>query len=174
MIRWFERCRRSVKTDVGLWRAAVGLFSLALAPVVVGTEPTAQYMVVGKEARKLTLFRDGEVLKSYQVALGGNPIGHKQHEGDQRTPEGTYSIDFKNPDSAYHLSLKISYPNAADVARAQSRGMDPGGMIMIHGVGEQAIWRRNDWTDGCIAVSNEEIEEIWQLVEEDTPVVIRP
>ena len=158
-----------------MWSALVGVGSLALVASALATEQTAQYLVVEKQARKLTLFRDGEVLKSYRVDLGGNPVGHKQFEGDQRTPEGTYSIDFKNPDSAYHLSLKISYPNAEDVARAQQLGRDPGGMIMIHGVGEEAIWRRrNDWTDGCIAVSNSEIEEIWQLVEENTPVVIRP
>ena len=144
--------------------------------LAAAAEQTAQYLVVEKQARRLTLFRDGEVLKTYRVALGGNPIGHKQHEGDQRTPEGTYSIDFKNPDSAYHLSLKISYPNGKDLARARTQGMDPGGMIMIHGVGEPALWRNggNDWTDGCIAVSNEQIEEIWQLVEVETPIIIRP
>ena len=156
-------------------RLSLLLLILCLSSRVAANAQTAQYLVVEKEARRLTLFRDGEVLRSYRVDLGGNPIGHKQHEGDQRTPEGTYSIDFKNPDSAYHLSLKISYPNDEDVARAKRLGRDPGGMIMIHGVGEEAIWRRRqDWTDGCIAVSNSEIEEIWQMVEENTPIVIRP
>jgi murein L,D-transpeptidase YafK len=157
-------------------RQLFACLTLGVAMLAVATEQTAQYLVVEKQARRLTLFRDGEALKTYRVALGGNPVGHKQHEGDQRTPEGTYSIDFKNPDSAYHLSLKISYPNGGDVARARNQGMDPGGMIMIHGVGEPAIWRngQNDWTDGCIAVSNEEIEEIWELVEQETPIVIRP
>ena len=140
----------------------------------VAAEPVkAQYVVVEKEARRLTLYRSGEVLRSYPIDLGGNPIGHKLYEGDQRTPEGTYSIDFKNPDSAYHLSLRISYPNDADVARAQHRGLDPGGMIMIHGFGERRR-RMPDWTDGCIAVSNRAIEEIWSMVDEATPVVIRP
>ncbi len=135
-----------------------------------------QYLVVEKQARLLTLFRNGQALKTYPIALGGNPVGHKQHEGDQRTPEGTYSIDFKNPDSAFHLSLKISYPNAEDSERARRRGLDPGGMIMIHGVGDRSPrWRRSkDWTDGCIAVSDAAIEEIWELVDENTPVVIRP
>lgn len=145
-----------------------------MAADAFATDQTAQYLVVEKQARRLTLFRDGEALKTYRVALGGNPVGHKQHEGDRRTPEGTYSIDFKNPDSAYHLSLKISYPNAQDISRARRLGKDPGGMIMIHGIGEDAVWRRSDWTDGCIAVSNSEIEEIWELVELQTPVVIKP
>jgi len=137
----------------------------------------ASYVVVEKEARRLTLFRAaGEPLKTYHIALGRNPVGPKQFEGDQRTPEGTYSIDFKNPDSAFHRSLKISYPNDEDRARAMRLGRDPGGLIMIHGVGDPQPWRdpRRDWTDGCMAVTNEEIEEIWELVDEQTPVVIRP
>ena len=158
---------------MGSWRLAALLVAWLAAGGVMAEPIKAQYVVVEKEARRLTLYRGGEALRSYPIDLGGNPIGHKLYEGDQRTPEGTYSIDFKNPDSAYHLSLRISYPNDADVARAQRRGLDPGGMIMIHGVGER-LRRMPDWTDGCIAVSNRAIEEIWRMVDEATPVVIRP
>lgn len=118
-------------------------------------------------------------MKTYKVALGKNPIGHKRREGDHRTPEGRYYIETRNPDSAYHLSLKISYPNDQDWNMAQRYGYSPGGLIMIHGLPNGKEWiaphhRKKDWTEGCIAVTNEEIREIWSLVDDGTPIDILP
>ncbi len=127
----------------------------------------------------MRLLRNGKLLKRYPIALGGHPAGHKQRQGDRRTPEGRYTISGRNPKSSYHLSLRISYPNEADRQRAFKAGVDPGGDIMIHGLpnGQAdlgASHRDYDWTDGCIAVTNEEIEEIWSLVPDGTPIRIDP
>lgn len=127
---------------------------------------------VDKSDRLLELRRDGRLLRRYRVALGDAPVGHKYRQGDERTPEGRYRINFRNGRSRFHLSLRVSYPNADDRARALKAGVDPGGDIMIHG-GTPA-WYHRDWTDGCIAVSNAEIEEIWRLVPVGTPIVISP
>lgn len=121
----------------------------------------------------------GKVISSYRIALGGNPVGPKTRQGDRRTPEGTYVIDSRNAQSHYHRSLHISYPDAADRERARKLGVSPGGDIFIHGLpnGYGAIGaahRLHDWTDGCIAVTDQEIEEIWKLVDNGTPVEIRP
>jgi murein L,D-transpeptidase YafK len=121
----------------------------------------------------MLLLRGNVVLRSYRIALGREPVGHKQSEGDGRTPEGQYLIDRRNPKSKYHLALHISYPNADDVARAQAAGVEPGGDIMIHGL-KDGEHREGDWTQGCIAVANEDMEEIWGLVPEGTPIVIEP
>jgi len=129
---------------------------------------------VDKSERILKLIHEGEAFRTYPVALGDSPQGHKLYEGDERTPEGLYLIDGRNPNSHYHLSLSISYPNSRDVARARSRGLDPGGQIMIHGTPERGERRRSDWTDGCIAVSNAAMEEIWQMVDEGTLIEITP
>ena len=133
----------------------------------------ADRIVVYKERREMLLLRGQSVLRQYRVALGREPVGHKQREGDGRTPEGAYVIDRRNPKSRYHLSLHISYPNADDVARARAAAVDPGGDIMIHGLkdGER---RDGDWTQGCIAVTDAEMDEIWALVPEGTPIVIEP
>jgi murein L,D-transpeptidase YafK len=135
-------------------------------------------ILVDKSERTLVLFADGRPIRSYPVSLGLNPVGHKRYEGDKRTPEGIYLIDGKNPNSAYHLSLHISYPNERDVRTARERGWDPGGQIMIHGLPTGLIKTSSkfdyDWTDGCIAVSNAAIEEIWQLVDEGTLIEITP
>jgi murein L,D-transpeptidase YafK len=137
-------------------------------------------ILVDKSQRRLLLLdeRDG-VIRSYQVALGADPVGHKQQEGDERTPEGRYVIDFRKADSEYHRALHISYPNRADRRWADVRGVPPGGAIMIHGLPKGGEWigwahRARDWTDGCIAVTNDEIEEIWSLVQDGTPIEIRP
>jgi murein L,D-transpeptidase YafK len=120
-----------------------------------------------------------KVLRSYRIALGFDPVGHKVKEGDGRTPEGRYAIEWRNPRSAYHLSLRISYPNDVDRLRAGELGVDPGGDIMIHGLpngvgaGERGHPER-DWTRGCIAVSDVEMEEIWALVADGTAVEINP
>ena len=136
-------------------------------------------VVVNKRRRELLLIAGESVLRSYRIALGFDPVGHKLREGDGRTPEGRYTIDWRNPGSAYHLSLRISYPNEADRQRAAELGVDPGGEIMIHGLpnGVDAAGRGHpdtDWTRGCIAVSDAEIEEIWSLVEDGTAVEINP
>jgi murein L,D-transpeptidase YafK len=131
----------------------------------------ADQIVVNKSRREMLLLRGNVILRQYRIALGRDPIGHKQQEGDGRTPEGRYVIDRRNPKSRYYLALHISYPNADDVERAQAAGVPPGSDIMIHGLkdGER---RDDDWTQGCIAVTDEEMDEIWCLVPDGTPVVI--
>jgi murein L,D-transpeptidase YafK len=139
----------------------------------------ADKVVVQKAERRMILLSRGRRLAEYRIALGPAPAGHKRRQGDGRTPEGRYVIDWRNARSAYHRSLHISYPNVLDRARAAAAGVDPGGMIMIHGLpnGLGHIGRRHlrrDWTDGCIAVTNEEIEAIWRRVPDGTPIEIRP
>ena len=119
----------------------------------------------------MTLLRGEKVLRIYKVALGWAPVGAKEREGDGRTPEGRYTIDWRNPRSKFHLSLHISYPSEGDVERARAAGVDPGGEIMIHGLRDGVV-REGDWTQGCIAVRDEEMDEIWGLVGDGTPVVI--
>ena len=139
--------------------------------------PTADFVLVDKSDRVLTLFADGKPYRNYTgLQLGDAPGGHKQFQGDERTPEGRYVIDYGNPQSSYYLSLHISYPNADDRAFAAAHGRSPGGAIFIHG---QPNWLESgrlpgDWTDGCIALSNREIEELWDLVPDGTPIEIRP
>lgn len=139
----------------------------------------ADRILVEKSKRRMTLYNGKETLKTYHIALGKNPVGHKVRKGDERTPVGPYYIDYRNPDSRFHLSLHISYPNDRDIMRAMKRDITPGGNIMIHGLNKEIEWleeyhRFIDWTDGCIAVTNGEIEEIWDLVPDGTPVIIRP
>lgn len=139
----------------------------------------ADNVVVHKRDRTLTLLRGVQVLRTYEVSLGGSPAGHKTREGDERTPEGRYVLDDRNPHSAAHRSLHVSYPNAGDAARARAQGVPPGGMIMVHGITNGLGWmgrlhRLVDWTDGCIAVTNGEMDEIWRTVPDGTPIEIRP
>jgi murein L,D-transpeptidase YafK len=131
-------------------------------------------VVVNKERRELLLLAGESVLRRYRVALGREPAGHKEREGDGRTPEGRYTIDRRNPKSRYHLSLHISYPDAADTERARALGVDPGGDIMIHGVKSGVAHPETDWTQGCIAVTDAEMDEIWRLVNDGTPIEIHP
>ena len=139
-------------------------------------------VVVYKERRALHLCNGDRVLKTYMIALGRHPEGHKQREGDSRTPEGRYVLDWRNPDSKYYLSIHISYPNEVDKERAKREGIPPGGDILIHGFPEGAsasMWSRywflgRDWTDGCIAVSNAAMDTIWASVKNGTPIVIYP
>ncbi|NUS69088.1 MAG: L,D-transpeptidase family protein [Ensifer adhaerens] len=157
---------------------------VAAALVVSGAVPavaadSADRVVVHKERRLLQLFQGGQVIREYTVALGGNPTGHKRQEGDQRTPEGLYSLDWRNPGSGYYKSIHVSYPAPADVSAAAANGVDPGGMIMIHGQPNYFGWlafltQRFDWTNGCIAVTNAEMEEIWAMVPNNTPIEIKP
>jgi outer membrane protein assembly factor BamD (BamD/ComL family) len=136
-------------------------------------------ILIEKSARRLMLISQGEVVKTYKIALGGNPIGPKERQGDNKTPEGTYVIDGRNMDSRFHLSLHISYPNERDKNRAKELGVSPGGDIMIHGIKNGFSWVGDahtevDWTKGCIAVTDEEIEEISKLAPNGTIVEIRP
>jgi L,D-peptidoglycan transpeptidase YkuD (ErfK/YbiS/YcfS/YnhG family) len=142
------------------------------------TEP-ADKVLIEKKERRLTLLSKGEVIKTYKIALGGNPVGPKERQGDNKTPEGTYIIDSRNRNSNYHLSLHISYPNEKDKMRAKELNVSPGGDIMIHGIKNGLSWvgashAEVDWTKGCIAVTDEEMEEIDKLVPNGTIVEIRP
>ena len=139
----------------------------------------ADKILIEKKKRRLTLISKGEVLKTYKIALGGNPIGPKERQGDNKTPEGTYIIDSRKKDSRYHLSLHISYPNEKDKQRAKELGVSPGGDIMIHGIKNGFSWVGDlhtevDWTKGCIAVTDEKIVEIEKLAPNGTIVEIRP
>jgi len=144
-------------------------------PLASGT--TVDRLLVDKSERVLIGYAKGrEVVRYTNVRLGDAPVGHKRFEGDEKTPEGSYTISGRNPKSAYHLSLRISYPNAADRAYAKAQGRSPGGDIFIHG--QPNAWRGpaipRDWTDGCIALSNAEIKQLWDIVPDGTPITIRP
>jgi len=161
------------------WRLAALLAIIVSMSTPVSGEPIADLVVVNKAKRELLLMRGGKVLKSYRVALGRNPVGPKTRQGDGKTPEGVYSISGRNAASAFHRALRVSYPNAADRAAARRHGLNPGGDIMIHGLpnGQGYIGpahRLTDWTEGCIAVTNAEIEEIWRLVPDGAKVEINP
>lgn len=156
------------------------------APVVLPPPPSiplpprrVDRIVVRKAAHELTLYRDWQPLKTYKVALGTGGLAPKRRAGDHRTPEGVYRIDGRIRDSEFHRALRISYPSPRDVAAARARGADPGGGIMIHGIRNGLGWLgelhlRDDWTNGCIAVTNEEIEEIWDAVADGTVIEILP
>jgi hypothetical protein len=157
--------------------SALGMATPTLGPG--GPVPLADSIVIEKKARRLTLYHQGRPLRSYIVALGANPVGDKRFAGDRRTPEGLFFIDYKHEKSDYHLALHISYPDSAHRARADAMGMSPGGDIMIHGLrngsgASGAFHRTVDWTDGCIALTDEEIEGMWSAVNVGTPVEIKP
>lgn len=142
-------------------------------------ESDADQIVVRKAKRELLLLREGKPLRRYKIALGRTPVGPKRRQGDGKTPEGDYTIVGRNNRSSYYRSLRISYPSAEDILRARRAGVSPGGDIMIHGLPNGlgklgAAHRERDWTEGCIAVTNEEIEEIWRLVPDGTPIRIEP
>ena len=167
------------------WRSAL-LVSLLCSFVGLGCSSTpenvgavkADQIVIVKSKHEMILMANGKPLRTYRVALGKSG-GAKERQGDHKTPEGQYVIDQKNAQSRFHLALHVSYPNAADRKRAHDAGVDPGGAIMIHGVEPQFAWLGSlqhevDWTDGCIAVTNREMDEVWQLVPVGTPVEIKP
>jgi murein L,D-transpeptidase YafK len=167
------------------YMVAFGVVGLLLAllfcliPGKVQANLKADKVVVLKSDRLLILLKNGEILKTYKVSLGRNPVGQKMCQGDSKTPEGLYYIDSRNAHSKYYKSLHISYPNAVDIEYAKTLGTSPGGGIMIHGlpakfqqIGEKH--RVMDWTRGCIAVTNAEIEEIWMYVADGTPIEINP
>ena len=161
------------------------LFYALLAGVGAGASAdtidfdVADRVVVKKSERKLYLMKDNQVLKSADIALGLLPDGHKTKEGDFRTPEGIYRLVERNPNSDFFLSIKISYPNSVDQRIADARGISPGGQIMIHGLPNNAsrsdqYYGKTDWTDGCIAVSNSDMVDIWLMTKPDTPIQILP
>jgi murein L,D-transpeptidase YafK len=146
---------------------------------LTSTMPTADRIVVRKGERRLYLMRSDKVLRAYKIALGLNPVGHKERSGDFRTPEGKYHLTRRNPRSDFFLSIQVSYPNDDDLRRAKRNGWDAGGSIMIHGLPNQlkhapSYYETRDWTDGCIAVSNADIVEIWLLVSDNAPIEILP
>jgi murein L,D-transpeptidase YafK len=152
---------------------------LLLCALTTRADHTADLIVVRKAKRELVLLREGKALRRYLVALGRTPAGAKRRQGDGKTPEGEYTITGRNKHSSYHRSLRISYPNEEDKARARRAGVSAGGDIMIHGLPNGmgrigAAHRQADWTEGCIAVTNDEIEEIWKLVPDGTPIRIEP
>ncbi|MGA7077359.1 MAG: L,D-transpeptidase family protein [Terriglobales bacterium] len=139
----------------------------------------ADRLVVYKRERKLVLLSQGKELRSYKIALGGEPIGAKTRLGDHRTPEGVYVLDSRNANSHFYKAFHISYPNAKDITAAKKLGVSPGGDIMLHGLPKEYGWVGkahvlHDWTDGCVAVTDEEMDEIWKLVRVGTPIEIRP
>ncbi len=174
--------------NILMWKRAILLIAICLGGTIVyahhhwnrlpdGT--TIDRIVVEKSARELSIWRGGEKLKTYNVALGHCPFGPKEQEGDMKTPEGVYTIDYRNPHSDFHLALHISYPSAEDEARAAARGVAPGFDIMIHGLPNGHGWvgafhRWKDWTAGCIALTDDEIEELWHVTPDGAPVEIRP
>jgi len=140
--------------------------------------PTADLVLVKKSERKMFLIKNNTVFREYTISLGKQPVGHKQKRGDYRTPEGLYTVDFRNRKSRFHLSLHINYPNQQDKLRAQQLGVDPGGDIFIHGLPNgknlPLVYKGVDWTRGCIAVNNPQIQEIAQYVSDGTPIRIAP
>lgn len=153
------------------------LLTLTLGACAV--PPKADMVLVDKSLNKMILFQRSEVIRVYDVGFGPNPIGHKMQEGDGRTPEGRYTLISKNPNSKFYKSIRINYPNEQDVLDAYARGVKPGGDIVIHGMPNEAgnylgpIDPKN-WTLGCIAVRNHEMDQIWDLIEPGTPIEILP
>lgn len=161
-------------------RAALALLVGALlVGAAAGAETAVDAVVVRKAKREMVLMGGGDVVRRYRIALGREPVGAKRRQGDGKTPEGEYTITGRNRWSSYHRSLRISYPNAVDRERARRERVAPGGDIMIHGLPNGrgnlgALHTKWDWTEGCIAVTNEEIEEIWRMVADGTPLRIEP
>lgn len=144
-----------------------------------GEFPIADRVLIEKAERKLHLIKNGQPFRTFAIALGIRPIGDKEREGDFKTPEGTYTLDRRNPDSDFFLSIRVSYPSSEELQAALASGIDPGGAIMIHGqpnnpTRSEAYYRTQDWTNGCIAVSNSDMIDIWLMTDENTPIEIKP
>jgi len=160
--------------------AAILVVAAGMAmPAAAADFPLADKVLVEKGKRQLHLLRNGKPFRTFEIALGPSPDGDKEQEGDQRTPEGYYMLDARNPDSDYFLSIHISYPNTADQAEARRKGVDPGSAIMIHGQPNNptfsaAYYAREDWTNGCIAVSNSDMIDIWLMTPDMVPIEIVP
>ena len=158
----------------------LALFALLVPAFMQASEfPVADRVVIEKGARQLHLMQDGRAFRTFKIALGIRPEGDKKQEGDFKTPEGRYMLDRRNPNSEYFLSIHVSYPNSADRREAAKLGVSPGGAIMIHGQPNapsrsEMYYRTQDWTNGCIAVSNSDMIDIWLMTSENTPIEIRP
>ena len=157
----------------------IALVLLLQSGIQAGEFPVADKVIVDKSDRKLHLLMNGEPFRSFDIVLGIRPDGDKQEEGDFKTPEGLYLLDTRNPHSEYFLSIHVSYPNGQDIREARAKGVDPGGAIMIHGqpnmpTRSEAYYKTQDWTNGCIAVSNSDMIDIWLMTGDDTPIEIRP
>ena len=173
---------------VGRWHKLGKMGGLLLAILALpgwhgspqaGEFPVADKVVVDKSSRKLHLLKGGVAFRTFEIALGIRPVGDKEHEGDFKTPEGSYLLDARNPDSEFFLAIHVSYPNRGDRVQASEKGLDPGGAIMIHGqpndpTRSEAYYRTQDWTNGCIAVSNSDMIDIWLMTTENTAIEIRP
>ena len=175
---WFKYEMLSIE-NINLDSNSNGEAYIEMDTVKLDSSVEIDKVIAFKERRKMMLVKNGDTLKTYQISLGKNPAGPKEKEGDKKTPEGKYILDWRNPNSKYHLSIHISYPNNDDKRKAALNGVNPGGEIMIHGCPNGLGWnwkyyKVNDWTDGCIAVNNEEIEEIWNVVENGTEIEIFP
>jgi len=162
------------------WKAGVFLAMICLVapPQLIAAEKADMVRVV-KSEKRLYLLKENEVFASYPVKFGANPKGHKQQQGDERTPEGRYFLTYKNADSAFYRSIHISYPNALDQENARSLGVDPGGDIMIHGQANGWQWagfftQLVNWTDGCVALTNSNMDQVWNAIDPGTPIEILP
>jgi murein L,D-transpeptidase YafK len=168
-----------IPVTMRLVQAVILTLSAGVSAFAAEDKPIIDQVVVYKNQRRMVLLAQGKEIKSYRVALGGEPIGPKQRQGDHRTPEGSYVLDSQNLHSQFYKAFHISYPNSQDIAAAKKRGVNPGGAIMLHGLPKEYAWvgkahTNSDWTDGCIAVTNEEMDEIWKIVRPGTPIDIRP
>ena len=164
------------KVTANKWFA---ILAFLLIPMVLNATEFSDKVLIEKSSQTLTLLKNGKVLKKYHVIFGANPEGHKQKQGDERTPEGNYTLDSKNSHSGFYKSIHISYPNKQDRERASKAHVNPGGDIMIHGQKNGFEWlsfasQYFNWTDGCIAVKNSEMDEIWKAVRPVTPIEIKP
>lgn len=156
----------------------VALLALAIA-FPAAAEPTVDLVRISKTGRKLQLLSGGKIIREFKITLGSNPVGAKSREGDGKTPEGTYTLDYKKADSAFHKAIHISYPNARDMAQASAQNVPPGGQIMIHGQKNGLGWlsfisQHFDWTNGCIALTNSDMDALWPLIKAGTTVEILP
>jgi murein L,D-transpeptidase YafK len=154
------------------------IFTVVISANCFAGNRKVDLVLVDKSEKKMYLLSEGNQFKEYHVVFGSNPKGHKLQEGDERTPEGKYVLDYKKADSSFYKSIHISYPNEEDKAKAKKIGVSPGGLIMIHGQKNGFGWlswltQRFNWTNGCIAITNSEMDEIWELVKVGTPIEIR-
>ena len=164
---------------VKLRRSIFVLLLLLLQAVQGAYAQKADKVLVIKSENRLYLLNKGKKVASYRATFGANPVGHKERQGDERTPEGHYVLDYKNPNSRFYKSIHVSYPNAQDRRNARRLGVDPGGDIMIHGQTNGWGWAGPlvqffPWTDGCVALTNADMDEVWMAVDAGTPIEIRP
>ncbi|MGZ8159917.1 MAG: L,D-transpeptidase family protein [Methylobacter sp.] len=161
-----------------MWKKFILIINLLVSATCYGFEPKIDFVLVKKSEKRMYLLSEGKPIKEYKVVFGPHPQGHKQKKGDERTPEGKYILDYKKK-SSFYKSIHISYPNEKDKSNARHLGVNPGSAIMIHGQRNGLGWRswlnqRFNWTDGCIAVTNKEMDEIWRLIKAGTPIEIQP